>query len=184
MCKVFYAPINNFGIDSVSASVIYGPNGTGKSSVCEAISIALFQSSLRYKWFADRNREKDVTATNRANEYLVKYLTPMGKVQAEPGIALDDSAFSSPQLVSPEETEEKDLAMGGTILTQDASLEFARMSAHELGARVLRGYSELADHIGEYVESRVSQANTKRQDFLRMLGLSASITKAKGGYRI
>lgn len=72
--------------------------------------------------------------------------------------------------------------MNGTILTQDSSLEFTRMPAQELGARVLRGYSELADHIDQFTESRANQANTLRQDFLRGLGLSAAITKSDTAY--
>ena len=72
--------------------------------------------------------------------------------------------------------------MAGTILTQDTTLEFARMPSHELGARVLRGYSELADHIEDFSDNRVSQANESRQRFLRLLGLSAAITKLDSAY--
>ena len=62
----------DFGSAPVSASIIHGPNGTGKSSLCEALSLALFQSSFRYKAFSDLNREKDVTATDRGREYISK----------------------------------------------------------------------------------------------------------------
>jgi hypothetical protein len=172
----------DFGVQPVSASIVHGPNGTGKSSLCEAISIALFQSSFRYKCFADRVAEKDVATTDRAREYLSRYLTPLEDQHAEPKIALDAQSFAPPQLVNADQTEGADLAMCGTILTQDTSLEFARMSADELGVRVLRGYSELADHVEAFTESRVTQANTARQDFLRGLGLSAAITKADTAY--
>jgi energy-coupling factor transporter ATP-binding protein EcfA2 len=172
----------DFGQAAVSASIVHGPNGTGKSSLCEAISLALYRSSFRYKWFSDRLREKDVTATDRANEYIAKYLTPIEGAQGDPKIAMDEHEYAIPQLVNAGETEGADLAMDGTILTQDSSLEFARMASHELGARVLRGYSELAEHIDQFTESRVAQANTLRQDFLRGLGLSAAITKADTAY--
>jgi len=172
----------DFGINPVSASIVHGPNGTGKSSLCEALSIALFQSSFRYKAFSDRNREKDVTATDRGREYVAKYLTPIEDPQNGPKISLDDQDFTTPHLVASEKAEDVDLSMNGTILTQDSSLEFTRMPSHELGARVLRGYSELADHIDQFTESRVNQANTLRQDFLRGLGLSAAITKAGTAY--
>jgi hypothetical protein len=142
----------------------------------------LFQSSFRYKAFSDRTREKDVTATDRGREYISKYLTPIEEPQSEPKIALDEQDFVTPQLVASEKAEEVDLAMNGTILTQDSSLEFTRMPSYELGARVLRGYSELADHIEQFTESRVNQANTLRQEFLRGLGLSAAITKADTAY--
>ncbi|MEZ5413688.1 MAG: AAA family ATPase [Opitutaceae bacterium] len=172
----------DFGKGPVSASIVHGPNGTGKSSLCEALSLALFQSSFRYKAFSDRNREKDVTATDRGREYISKYLTPIEEAQSEPKIALDEQDFVTPHLVAAEKAEEVDLAMNGTILTQDSSLEFTRMPSQELGARVLRGYSELADHIEQFTDSRVNQANTLRQEFLRGLGLSAAITKADTAY--
>lgn len=168
----------NFGNSPVSASVVHGPNGTGKSSLCEALSLALFQSSFRYKAFSDRNREKDVTVTDRGREYISNYLTPI----EEPKIAMDEQDFVTPHLVGSEKAEEVDLAMNGTILTQDSSLEFTRMASHELGARVLRGYSELADHIDQFTDTRVNQANAHRQEFLRGLGLSAAITKADTAY--
>ena len=172
----------DFGKNPVSASIVHGPNGTGKSSLCEALSLALFHSSFRYKAFSDRNREKDVTATDRAREYIAKYLTPIDGPQSEPKIALGEQDFVTPHLVAADKAEEVDLSMNGTILTQDSSLEFTRMPSHELGARVLRGYSELADHIDQFTESSVNQANTLRQDFLRGLGLSAAITKADTAY--
>jgi hypothetical protein len=172
----------DFGKGPVSASIVHGPNGTGKSSLCEALSLALFQSSFRYKAFSDRNREKDVTATDRGREYISKYLTPIEDPKSEPRIALDGQDFVTPHLVGNEKAQEVDLAMNGTILTQDSSLEFTRMPSHELGARVLRGYSELADHIDQFTESRVNQASTLRQEFLRGLGFSAAITKADTAY--
>jgi len=172
----------DFGLQPVSARIVHGPNGTGKSSLCEALSVALFQSSFRYKMFADGAREKDVAARDRGNDYFKNYLTPLEDENAEPKLAIDGDTFVRPQLVSVEKVEEADLAMSGTILTQDMSLEFARMPSHELGARVLRGYSELAEHVEEFTESRVTQANTERQTFLRQFGLSAAITKVGTAY--
>jgi len=172
----------DFGIPPVSVSVIHGPNGTGKSSLCEAISIALFGSSFRYRSFADSSREKDVTARDRAREYLAKYLTPLDDPKAEPQIALDDQPLTSPNLLGVDETEEADLAATGTILTQDTTIEFARMPSDELGARVLRGYSDLANHVDDFTTSAVDQANEARQRFLRLLGLSTAITKIDTAY--
>ncbi len=172
----------DLGPEPVTANVIHGPNGTGKTSLCEAISLALFGSSSAYRSFSDRTREKDVSVTDRAREYLARYLTPLqtspeSPEAPRPKIALNEDSLLPPQLLPAAETCDADLAMGGTILHQAASVEFARMPAQELGARILRGYSELADSIEEYAESRVLEANTNRQDFLRTFGLSASISK-------
>jgi hypothetical protein len=172
----------DFGPDMVGASIVHGPNGTGKSSLCEALSVALFQSSFRYKWFADRMVEKDVTSVDRSREYLVRYLTPVDEPNVEPKIALNGHPLTRPQLIHADKTQQVDLEMCGTILTQEASLEFTRMASHELGARVLRGYSDLAEQIEEFTEGRMAQANAGRQEFLRGLGLSASITKIDTAY--
>jgi hypothetical protein len=172
----------DFGLEPVSTRVIHGPNGTGKSSVCEAISIALFSSSARYKAFANRAYEKDVTATDRRGGYVEQYLTPIDSPDATPKIALNGKDLMPPFLVESDKTDEADLAMAGTILTQDTTIEFARMSAAELGSQILRDYSELADHVEAFTESRYSQANAARQEFLRGLGLMASITKLETAF--
>ncbi len=172
----------DFGSQPVSASIVHGPNGTGKSSLCEAISVALFQSSFRYKKFVDRGREPDIIARDRTTDYLEQYLAPVEDAQGGPEIALDEQSLTRPRLINTDSTGEVDIAMCGTILTQDMSLEFAQMPADELGARVLRGYSDLADHIEEYTESRANQANAERKEFLRDLGLSAAITKIETAY--
>lgn len=167
----------DFGPQPVSARVVHGPNGTGKSSLCEALSLALFRSSSRYRDFADRGREKDVTVKDRGREYLEKYLTAVENGAANPEIALDDGSWGRPQLVGEDQIEDADLRMSGTILTQDRSLEFARLSSAELAARVLRGYSDVADHLAAFAESRMAQVNSERQNFLRDFGLSAAITR-------
>ncbi|HXK61162.1 MAG TPA: AAA family ATPase [Acidobacteriota bacterium] len=177
----------NLGDENVSVDVIYGPNGAGKSSLCEALSLVLFGSSPAYRTFVDRTREKDVSVTDRTGEYFKHYLTPIDE-QAEssadfrPRIALDDQPPLIPDLVPASETSSADIAMAGTILHQDETLEFARMSAHELGSRILRGYSRLAEQVEEYVEQRVQEANTNRQDFLRTFGLSTSITRLETAF--
>ncbi len=171
----------DFGCSAVSADIIHGANGTGKSSLCEAISIALFGSSSRYKAFSDRTREKDVSAPDRAREYVTKYLTPLQEPRDEPRIAIDEEVVPL-QLIPSAEIGEAEAAMAGTVLMQEESLDFAGMSALELGARVLRGYSGLADQVEQYVESQLVEANTNRQDFLRSFGLSASITKLTTAY--
>ena len=50
----------NFGLPLVSCRVIHGPNGTGKTSLFEALSLALSGSSSRYQAFLDRE-ERDVS---------------------------------------------------------------------------------------------------------------------------
>jgi hypothetical protein len=167
----------DFGISPVTARVIHGPNGTGKSSFCEALSLAMFGSSFRYKNFANRERERDIGAADRAGHYMEEYLRPVDAHSAKPETGLNQNPCREVSLVPPEGVEEADWAMCGTILTQGASGEFARMSSDELGARVLREYSGLADYIEEFTYSRVTQADTARQEFLRRIGLYASITR-------
>ncbi len=165
-----------FGQQNVAASIIHGPNGTGKSSVCEALSIALFKSSYRYNRFADREKEKDLTTTNRASEYIAEYLTGIETKNVEPRLGLNGEEPKPIELVGYQQIPESELAMSGTILTQDTSLEFARMQADDLGARILRNYSELADRLEYFSEENYQRANAARQDFLRNLNLPASIT--------
>jgi hypothetical protein len=168
----------DFGEAPVSANVVCGPNGTGKSSLCEAFSLALFRSSSRYKAFVDRAEEKDVTVTDRTREYLARYVAPLGGEPNDgPKVAFDDEPLLAPELVPPVNTGEAETAMSGTILPQSQGQDFARMSAQDLGALILRGYSELADRAEEYADRRFAESNENRRAFLSSLGLSTSITR-------
>jgi energy-coupling factor transporter ATP-binding protein EcfA2 len=165
-----------FGTDPVTALVVHGPNGSGKSSLCEALSIGLFGSSYRYRRFADRTRELDVRGSDRVSTYINRYLSPL-ESDAKPQIAINGGSLSSPSLVDVEHIEEADLRMAGTVLTQDTTLEFTRMPSDDLNARVLRGYSDLADYVEEFVHGRIAQAEAARHDLLHRFGLTASIKK-------
>ncbi len=172
----------DFGAQKVSTSIIHGPNGTGKSSLCEAVSIALFGSSFRYNSFSNTQTEKDIAGRDRAREYFDKYLTPVNDNHGEPQIALDESSLARPVLASEDKIDKSGFSMTGTILTQDTSLQFARMSSYELGANVLRGYSDLADRIQDFTDRRANQADSERQNFLRGLGLTTAIKKIDTAY--
>ncbi len=172
----------DFGSDPVSSSVIHGPNGTGKSSVCEALSIALFSSSYRYNRFADHENERDLPTASRSASYVKEYLTNMDAGNSAPRLGLNGADPAGVRLVSPDRLFEAELAMSGTVLTQDTSLEFARMQADQLSARVLRNYSELAERLESFAEERYQRAHGARQDYLRKLGLMANITVLNTAY--
>jgi hypothetical protein len=170
-----------FATQPVSTLVIHGPNGTGKSSVCEAISLALFGSSFRFRRFVTP-AEKDITISDRLRHYIEHYLSPIQRPNVRPRIGLNDGPPTVPTLVAEDQVDGSDVLMSGTILSQDASLEFARLSSNELALRVLRGYSDLAEFAEKFAETAFEKSNTGRQRFLRELGLIASITKLDTAY--
>jgi energy-coupling factor transporter ATP-binding protein EcfA2 len=167
----------DFGEGRVESRIVHGPNGTGKSTIFEALSLALFQSSHRYSYFA-RKEEKDVPARDRAREYLESYLRPMKEASGVLGIDLNGDGMRTPALVGTEgEAKAADLEMNGTLLSQETSQEFLRMQASQLGAEVLKGYSLLAEHILDYADRNYAEANGTRQQFLSSLALSTAITR-------
>ena len=167
----------DFGDSSVESRVVHGPNGTGKSAIFEALSLALFQSSHRYCHFADRD-EKDITVRDRARHYLESYLEPMNRIVGALGIGLNGEGMQVPGLVATEEeAKAADVEMNGTLLSQETSQEFLRMQASRLGAEVLKGYSGLAEHILDYADRNFAEADGARQQFLNSLNLNARILR-------
>lgn len=166
----------HFGHSPVSCRVIHGPNGTGKTSLFEALSLALFHSSTRYKAFLRRD-ERDVTGSDRPRLYAEKYLAPFGGRNHSPRIGLNGKEATSPKLVdSWEDAHRLDLEFSGNLLGQETSQEFLQLSSDELAIRVLTGYSEFAERLEAFVDERVDEATQRRQAFLRNLGLPANIT--------
>ena len=137
----------NFGLSPVGCRVIHGPNGTGKTSLFEALSLALSGSSSRYRAFLDR-AEQDMPATGRPKSYVESYLSPLGKDGLRPRIGLNgEEPIPVAPVTSCEECNRVDHEFSGTLLAQETSQEFLRLSSDQLAVRVLAGYSELADRL-------------------------------------
>jgi hypothetical protein len=165
----------DFGDGKVEARIIHGPNGTGKSAIFEALSLALFQSTHRYSQFVSRD-EKDITARDRAREYLEAYLRPMHRPSGPLGLDLNGEGMRIPRLVgTQEEAKAAQVEMNGTLLSQETSQEFLRMQAAQLGPEVLKGYSGLAEHIVDYADRSFAKADADRQQFLTSLNLNPRI---------
>lgn len=158
------------------AVILHGPNGTGKSSIFEALALTIFKSSRLYQKFLE---DPDITIRNRTSEYHLVYLRP---IHAEPGetpnIKLNGETANLSGLVnSPDAALQAEAQADGTMLSQEMSQDFANMPADKLGARILAGYSDLANNIERFVDNATDRAHQERQSFLRSLGLNASITK-------
>jgi hypothetical protein len=167
----------DFGPAPVSCWVIQGPNGTGKSSLCEALSLAFSGSSARYRQFLARD-ERDVTGSDRRRAYTEKYLAPTGQPELQPCLGLNGQSPTPPALVdSWDEANRVESELSGSLLSQEACREFSQVSADQLALRVLTGYSELAERLEAFVEERMDLSQQGRQSFLRNLGISSQITK-------
>ena len=166
-----------FGDARISSLVLHGPNGTGKSSLFEAISFGLFQTSYRYSEFL---KDKDIPARYRPNQYIESYLRPIGRdLGNSPNMWINDKNVPIQPISDPKEADKANIEINGTLLSQETSRIFIEMSSDELGALVLRGYSDLADKLETYVGDNYDQANRVRQDLLRQLRITASITLIK-----
>lgn len=167
----------HFGLAPVSCRVVHGPNGTGKTSLFEALALALSGASSRYCRFLSRE-EKDVTGSDRRRQYTERYLAPLEEDAPAPLVGLNAAAPAPLPLAENWETASRAEAdFNGNLLAQETSVEFLGLSAEALALRVLTGYSEFAEQLDGFVEQRVEAAAQRRQAFLRGLGLSTSITR-------
>ena len=94
------------------AIILFGPNGTGKSSLAEAISLAAFGTSPRLEEYM---ADKDV---NRASteSYIADYLTPLSSPGVEPTYQWGGSTESKFVLCPDEESRKR---YEGIVLNQE-----------------------------------------------------------------
>jgi len=155
--------------------VIFGPNGTGKSSITEALALACFGISPRLERFCSPE-EKDVASRDKILEFSQKYLTPMWDQSLKPSCSINGKQIEFAYAPVSDHKGSK-MKMDRSVLTQEQSIRFSTMNSAECALHVLRGYSDLADVVREYVETEAARASDNRQVFLRSLGLSAQIIK-------
>ena len=160
---------------SAEAIILYGPNGTGKSSLAEAISLAAFETSPLLERFMI---DKDIAG--RSGElYQREYLTPLGNDSSPPRYTWNKGEKT--EFILHHNEESKSL-FDGVILNQEDSIKFTDLSRGELAERVLAGYSSLAEKLSGWLGEEARQANDKKSAFTRQHGLNSSITRSSTAY--
>lgn len=164
------------------AIVLFGPNGTGKSSFAEALSLAAFETSPRLEQFmVDDDLRRQTSAT-----YLKDYLTPLdslNKSNATPCFAWDKGGKyeETPFVLNPD--EESRSRFEGVVLNQEDSIKFTDLPREELAARVLKGYSALADHLSAWLVQEEKRANESKLEFTRKHRLSGATKLSATAYK-
>jgi uncharacterized protein YeeX (DUF496 family) len=155
--------------------VLFGPNGTGKSSFIEALSLSVFHRCRRSD---DYLEDKDETSSN-GGRFISRYLAPLHEKSVQPTYRLGNSSEQSFEVLAPDKAGNYE----GVILDQDESRDFTDLTADELAARVLRGYSELAQRLNDELDRRAESAKNEKQTFFREHVLNSSITKTETAYK-
>jgi energy-coupling factor transporter ATP-binding protein EcfA2 len=154
------------GKHAVWPNVLFGPNGSGKSSIVEALSIAFTGCSQRMCEFEeDPDQEKNVS-------YVDEVLRTVDAKHG-PEIILNESTISILRKGERASLRRAD----GNVLSQEASLQFVRMTGSDLAAQALRDYSQLADDVLEFIDQETRKANDRKDRLLRDLGERTSISK-------
>ncbi|MDP2884811.1 MAG: AAA family ATPase [Ignavibacteria bacterium] len=164
------------------AIVIFGPNGTGKSTFAEALSLAAFGTSPRLEQFRG---DKDM-ARATSDTYLQNYvfpLAPLDSFSRKPIYAWDTGGKYEETQFTLDPDEGSRSRFEGVVLNQEDSLKFTELSREELAARVLRGYSGLADHLLTWLAKEEKHANETKLTFTRKHGLSGATKLSTTAYK-
>ena len=161
------------------AIVLFGPNGTGKSSFAEALCLAAFETSpLLEKFMVDDDLRHPTPET-----YIKDYLTPLACPNAKPCFYWDTGGkYEETQFVLNPDGESR-RRFEGVVLNQEDSIKFTELPREELAARVLKGYSALADYLLVWLVQEEKRTNETKLAFTRKYGLSGATKLSATAYK-
>jgi hypothetical protein len=164
----------DLGSAATKSAVVFGPNGTGKSSLTEAISLARFGTSSKCLKFYD---EEPAEVSDRSSAaYFKNYIHHYRPEIGAPAFRLGNSSGQF-ELLTGDEARRANLALEANVLTQEQSLAFVHLPASELQSRVLRSYSDLAQFIESEVGKLAGSAHERRKEYLRSVEATASVKR-------
>ena len=160
---------------TAEAIILFGPNGTGKSSFSEALSLAAFETSPRLEKYME---DPDISRAS-TEKYINEYLTPLKTTGKQPSYTWGKNEKKEFILNHDEGSK---VRFEGIILDQEDSIKFTELSRGELSTRVLTGYSLLADHLSGWLIQEERRANETKSVFTRKHGLNSSIKRSSTAY--
>ncbi|MEK6757365.1 MAG: ATP-binding protein [Bacteroidota bacterium] len=159
----------------VSANIIQGPNGTGKSSISEALTLATSGVSTRYMEFLSDSNE---STQGKPRKYLERYLAAINRSNpASPKLGLNARQPEEISLANADDALQKYADLSGTFLSQASGEALHRVRADSLGAQIAGDYSRIAARILEFIEARLKSAEAERAAFNREHGLRSNVSK-------
>ena len=166
---------------STETFILFGPNGTGKSSFSEALSLAAFGTSPRMEQYISDSDNRQSTE----NDYFYKYIVPFSTPDVSPAYywassESDDSYIE--KTFTLDSDGESQYRFDGIILNQEDSIEFTKIPKRDLASRVLRNYSALADHLLHWLESREHDLNERKKVFTQKYGIRNNIKRSETAY--
>lgn len=155
---------------SVTASIIHGPNGTGKSSIFEAFSFGIGNTSKRFKTYLED------TNHNRKNAYKGEYLFSINKHDT-PAISINETNHFIDCEHDMYESSKRLNMIAGTLLSQEQTGEFTKMPRSELGKIIIGQSSTLAMALQDFITSRYNQVRETQKEYLRHYGINTQVKK-------
>jgi len=156
---------------SAQAHIVFGPNGTGKTSIFEALCLAAGGVSNTLAEYLD---DKDVEPRKR--NYIASVLSPLGnRTATQPTITLNGNVKS----ISSQDGQHAKAdwnKLEGSFQAQEDSGLFLEEEGTSLALRILKNYSTMADEVTKHAEARASAAKDIKTDWLRMHNLNAAIS--------
>ncbi|MES9901746.1 MAG: hypothetical protein ABW168_03570 [Sedimenticola sp.] len=156
------------------AVIMFGPNGTGKTSFTEAVSLAAFHTSPRLESFL---LDKDVQRRSEET-YLNEYVAPTDGGDRQPSFQWGSGGKVNFTI----NTEDNLRSYDGVILNQEDSLRFFDVGKAKLAELVLRGYSALADNLTLWLDSESARLKEIKHQFTREYNLNNAITRSATAY--
>jgi energy-coupling factor transporter ATP-binding protein EcfA2 len=161
--------------EETGASVVHGPNGTGKSNLFESLALTLSGASSRYiTYLEDRDIATRRSGDNYAGQYLRRWET-----RDTPQTVMETSTDTKRLELAPDATEARRRLQyfDGTLLGQDQARRFVNMSGDELGALAMGAHSDLAQDLLDHLQARLDEARAHKNALLRRWQLSTQITR-------
>jgi hypothetical protein len=157
---------------TAQAHVIFGPNGTGKTSIFEALYLASGGTSNTLFDYLD-----DLDIEARKRDYAVTVLTPLSSdVPCKPEIILNGSEKHGYQAATKEDAKTGTFEMEGTFQAQEDTRNFLGEKGLSLAQRILKNYSTLADEVIKHAEARAFATKSEKSEWLKAHGLNAAIS--------